>query len=293
MPKANPTAPVAHVVTMAEIEKMSQHDRCLGFFERATTAARTFIELGKLHYSISKGLKPGEKIYIVLRKLAGKDEGAAKRIDSAISNASYASRVFAELVATGGKGALTEAQFDELTFADCTAICKVMSGKSGKQLSAPEVALVLKAKPKSYRDEITSIYETGLDIAEAAAKKQQDDAAAAQAARDAETKKIADAATKLAAANTPGTPTAAATPAPAGKTGKAGVTTPAATPVNVVPMPPQNPDDNKPLVLDMIAEIVVNAAAMSEAARKEIADALMEAAVALEIKTKKPAKKAA
>ena len=119
MPKPKPTAAnaavlaaVAPAVAMAVIENMSQHDRCLGFFERATTAARTFTELGKLHYAIQKDLKSGEKIYVVLRALAGKDEAAAKRVDSAISNASYASRVYAELVATGGKGALTEAQFD-------------------------------------------------------------------------------------------------------------------------------------------------------------------------------------
>ena len=305
MPKPKPTAAnaavlaaVAPAVAMAVIENMSQHDRCLGFFERATTAARTFTELGKLHYAIQKDLKSGEKIYVVLRALAGKDEAAAKRVDSAISNASYASRVYAELVATGGKGALTEAQFDALTFLDCTAICKVMSGKSGKQLSAPEVVLVIKAAPKSYRDELTSICETGLDIAEAAAKKKQDDAAAAQAAKDAENEKIRVAAEKLAAANAPTGTTTAATSAPAGKaasTPAAGTPSPAPSgnvaAGKIVQLPPQNPDDNQTLVLDMIAEITVQAAGMSEAVRKTIADALMEAAVTLEIKT--PAKKAA
>jgi hypothetical protein len=77
-----------------------------------------FHEMGRLHYATVQTLDgdPERTVYGELRALAG--DRPRKEIDSAISNASYASRVYAVLVVPGR---LSEEEFEALTFADCLA----------------------------------------------------------------------------------------------------------------------------------------------------------------------------
>lgn len=164
MPKKTtaPAPSVAPVLSIAEIIKLSIKDQCARFAERATVSARAFAEMGKLHNSITAGLKKGQTIYGELRKLGVKD--------STISNASYASKVI-ELVKAGH---LTEAQYDGFTFADCLAICRAQSDKSRRKLTAEEVAAVVAAQPETFDAEFTSIYETGLTVEEAVAQAERE-----------------------------------------------------------------------------------------------------------------------
>ena len=75
-----------------------------------------FTSLGKLHYQTVRSLRGEQTVYGELRLLA--PGLPRKQVDSGISNASYASRVYAALVVPGH---LPEREFDALTFADCLA----------------------------------------------------------------------------------------------------------------------------------------------------------------------------
>jgi hypothetical protein len=77
-----------------------------------------FHEMGRLHYATVQSLDGDAErtVYGELRSLAG--DRPRKEVDSAISNASYASRVYAALVVPGR---LSEEEFEALTFADCLA----------------------------------------------------------------------------------------------------------------------------------------------------------------------------
>jgi hypothetical protein len=188
-PKQQPVKPVAVDLPMAEIQKHTAKQAAEQYAQRATIQQRAFAEMGKLHYHLSSKLTKGQTIYVELRKHGIKN--------STISNASYASKVF-DLVAAGH---LTEAEFDTFTFADCYAICRATGEKSARRLTGDDVAVLVRAKPDNFDEELNSIFETGLTVeeAEAQAKKAEADAkAATAAAQAAAVQAAADAAAKKA-----------------------------------------------------------------------------------------------
>ena len=93
------------VLPMVDVQKMTLKEACERFAARAAASQRAFAEMGKLHFALSAVLPKGRTIYGELRKLGVKD--------STISNAAYASKVWAELIATN---TLSEAVYDALTF---------------------------------------------------------------------------------------------------------------------------------------------------------------------------------
>ncbi len=305
MPKPKqPVTPAAvAVLAMAEIQKLTAKQAAEQYAQRATVQQRAFAEMGKLHYHLSSKLTKGQTIYVELRKHGIKN--------STISNASYASKVF-DLVAAGH---LTEAEFDGFTFADCYAICRAMGDKSARRLAGPDIAVLVRAKPDNFDEELDSIFATGLTVDEAAAqaKKAAEEAAAAQkAAAEAAAKAAAEAAQKAAAEAAAAAATAAAasstSPAPAApepsgssETPQASGTAPVAAPVasgeatqsiapaaehapapdNVVQMPTaspaSDPDTALPEVLSSIDGLLATVAEMSIEARTKVFAKLHEA----------------
>jgi hypothetical protein len=174
---------VTSVLPMQDIVKLSIKEACQHFADRATISQRAFAEMGKLHFAISAHLKKGQTIYGELRKLGVKD--------STISNASYAARVWGDLIA---KGHLAEKDYDAFTFADCLSICRVTGDKSKRKLTGEEVTVIVRAHPEDFDAQFDSLHSTGLTVeeAEAQAKAAQEQAAAAEAARKAAEAKAAD-----------------------------------------------------------------------------------------------------
>ncbi|MGB8169511.1 MAG: hypothetical protein WCF18_18570 [Chthoniobacteraceae bacterium] len=181
------------VTTMADFTALSSDDRQVRFAEKAQVNRTTFSEMGKLHFLITEDLaawnaqnakRPKKKqqakrtIYDELRQ-----RGVS---DKSISNASYASRAWRELVAPGH---ITEPQYDTLTFADCFAVCRSLSERSALQLDGAAVGELITKQPDDFDAELNSLYEHGLTVAE---KRAQDEQAAAdlqaQAARDQQAK---------------------------------------------------------------------------------------------------------
>ncbi|MDR0532734.1 MAG: hypothetical protein LBH01_02145 [Verrucomicrobiales bacterium] len=175
----------ATVMPMAEIFKLNQSQACALFAERSGVSQRAFAEMGKLHFSISAKLKPKESIYKILRANGVKD--------SAISNASYASKVWAMVE----DKYLTEKQFDSLSFADCYTMIRAMSEDSACQLIESDISGILKESKDPHLD-FESIFKTGMPAAEAEAyaKKQEKLRKEEEKAREA---RIAEAEKRIAA----------------------------------------------------------------------------------------------
>jgi len=280
----------APVASMNEIAKLSQADRFKRFAERATASARAFIEMGKLHHAITGSLKKNQTIYGELRKLGVKD--------STISNASYASRVWGELIAAGH---LTEVQFDGFTFQDCLAICRVMGSQSKKRLDPEEIAVLVSEVPETFDDELRSVYETGMTVGEveAQAKAQADAEAAQKAAEDkAEADRIALAEQQAREQEAEPAPVAESANPPVSEPAPeshpmTGVETPVA-PVapqnpapsaNIIPLPQataeSDPDAALPELLSVVDELLNAVLAMSHDARRTVFEKINECQGAL------------
>lgn len=268
--KAAPSAPIVLTTPIAEFIVLSEADRQVRFAEKAQVNRVSFSEMGKLHYLISEDIaawnaahptKKERTIYGELRKLAVSDK--------AISNASYASRVWRELLAPDH---ITEAQFDSLTFQDCFAIMRSMSSRSAIVLDAAAVAELIEKQPLDFDDELRSIYEHGVTVAEKKAQDAKADADRVQALVAAQ-KPAPTPAVEPAAAPTPAVttepvtgeaapvaaPTANEAPAATGETGAdetPAAETPQAEPTNITNLPPQeDPDRNLAAMIDVLAEI--------------------------------------
>lgn len=200
------------VLPMVDVQKMTLKEACERFAARAAASQRAFAEMGKLHFALSAVLPKGRTIYGELRKLGVKD--------STISNAAYASKVWAELIATN---ALSEAVYDSLTFDGCRDLCRLLgkSGSTKKKLEAADVAVIWQSA-KDPEAEVKSLVETGLTVVEAAQDAADKAAKAAQDVKD--------------AAKAP-----AATPAPATPAGSPATPTPAAVPASGSPAPTATP----------------------------------------------------
>lgn len=211
-------APVAPLVTpMADILKLSLKEQCARFAERATVQQRAFSEMGKLHHAISATLKKGQTIYGELRKQGVKD--------STISNASYASRVWGDVIAAGH---LTELDYDGFTFADCLAVTRAMGEKSKRRLTGEDIAMIVRAKPTEFDAELESIFNTGLTVEEAEAQ--------AKAAADLAAEQERLLAEQKAAANQPPVPAPAPAPMPAPVAATPTAVVPSAAPAPVAPV---------------------------------------------------------
>ncbi len=96
------------------------------FASTAKDYEKSFLTLGVLHFRIKGKLSEGQTIYGVLK--------ARGVTNSTISNASYASKVYAEVVA----GKLTEDEYWEMTFQQCLSFSSPSSGsESSSKASNP------------------------------------------------------------------------------------------------------------------------------------------------------------
>jgi hypothetical protein len=169
------------VTTMADFTTLSSDDRQVRFAEKAQVNRTTFSEMGKLHFLITEDLAAWNAANA---KLPKKKQQAKRTIydelrkrgvgDKSISNASYASRAWRELVAPGH---ITEPQYDTLTFADCFAVCRSLSERSALQLDGAAVGELITKQPDDFDAELNSLYEHGMTVAE---KRAQDEQAAAE-----------------------------------------------------------------------------------------------------------------
>jgi hypothetical protein len=252
------------VLPMADVQKLTLKEACERFAARAAASQRAFAEMGKLHFALSAVLPKGRTIYGELRKLGVKD--------STISNAAYASKVWAELIAPN---ALSEAVYDALTFDGCRDLCRLLgrSGSTKKKLEAADVAVIWQSA-KDPEAEVKSLVETGLTVVEAA-----QDAAdkAAKAAQD----------VKDAAKATPATPAAPVTPAGSPATPAPVAGTPAAAPASGSPAPAVSaPPAAKPVTAakPTLAEVLAVLDSVELAiARLDPADSCRAAARVLEL----------
>lgn len=175
--KASPTA--APIVTLAfsDAAAMKQEERITRFASESRTAQAAFAAMGKLFRLIESNIKKTQTIYGVLQAAGVKRH--------TISNASYGAKAYDLVLADH----LTEAEFDTLTYQDCVAISRVMSGSSKKRLTAAEVAAAIKTG-EDFAPEFNSLYEDGLTAAEKA--KAEKDAKAAKEKAEAEAKAKAE-----------------------------------------------------------------------------------------------------
>jgi hypothetical protein len=155
-------------LSFAEAVALPQADRIERFAIEALSAQRAFSAMGKLFRVIESNLESGQSIFPLLIG-AGIKKGT-------VSNASYAAKVF-DLV---DQGHLTEAEYDTLAFNDCWQICRVQSKTSKRQLTATEVAAVVR-NSTDFADDLSSLYETGLTAEERAAAEAKAKAAKAEA----------------------------------------------------------------------------------------------------------------
>jgi hypothetical protein len=173
--KKPPVVAIA-LLSLAEIDALSQADRVKLFGEKDAARGRLYIELGKLYYSVRKALKKGGSMYQTLR-----ESGAS---DSSISNAEYCAAALGSLVEPGH---LTESEFEKIaTFKLCMAIKSALGGctKQPAHLQTPEgVADVLKSSA-SPLDDLISLADNGCLAADHAAKVAADAKAAATKAAD-------------------------------------------------------------------------------------------------------------
>jgi len=118
-----------YAVALAEIRRRAQIPT-----RRCRSCDPTFHEMGRLYYATVQSLDGDAErtVYGELRALAG--DRPRKQVDSAISNASYASRVYAALVIPGH---LTEEEFDALTFADCLAAVSESAAQARRPPQTP------------------------------------------------------------------------------------------------------------------------------------------------------------
>jgi hypothetical protein len=297
MKKTNIKAPsvivTALIASIAELAKLDLKAACAAFAAKATVQRSAFAEMGKLHRIIAPQLKLPQTIYGELRKLGVKD--------TTIANASYAAKTIETLVEPGH---LTEQDYNGMTFDDHFAIARSMGNKSFRKLTAEDVAAIVKAKPDTFDADLKSIFDSGMDVDEAAAqaaaqkrlekeaKKKEEDERVATAAQklhdESELARIASEAAKSAGA--PSVPTAGETPVPVvpvtGETAAAAPASPVAgTPAAQVPgkpadgkivQIPASPDAAVPETLHTLDVVARTAHGFTAAGKKTILDKLRE-----------------
>jgi hypothetical protein len=169
-------------LTYAEAAAMKQADRITRFQVEASAGQRAFSAMGKLFRAIEAGLTKKDKGIFPLLIKAGIKKGT-------ISNASYAAKVF-DLVEAGN---LNEAEYDQLSHADCFNICRVQSARSAKKLTADEVVAVIRSGGEP-DEELSSLFEHGVTLEEHQAKAAAADKVKAEVAAAAEEKAKVEAA---------------------------------------------------------------------------------------------------
>ena len=309
-----PNAATSVLVTrMADFTALSSDDRQVRFAEKAQVNRTTFSEMGKLHFLITEDLAEWNAANA---KLPKKKQQAKRTIydelrkrgvgDKSISNASYASRAWRELVAPGH---IAEPQYDTLTFADCFAICRSLSERSALQLDGAAVGELITKQPDDFDAELNSLYEHGLTVAE---KRAQDEQAAAdlqaQAARDQQAKVDAaveaerrkNDAEKGGTAPTAGTDKATETTATTGEsadtanetdatgapetdtnTGGEDEDEEAAAQTSTQPQAEADPDANLPLMLSILDDTVKESASFTAGAQSALIAKLDEVRTAI------------
>ena len=166
-------------LSFAEAIALPQSDRIERFLIESLSAQRAFSAMGKLFRVIEGNLEPGQSIFRLLQ-----DAGIKK---GTVSNASYAAKVY-DLVEAEQ---LTEAEYNSLAFNDCWQICRVQTKTSKRQLTATEVAAVIR-NSADFADDLSSLYETGLTAEERAAAEVKAKAAKAAAEKIAAEKLVAE-----------------------------------------------------------------------------------------------------
>jgi hypothetical protein len=168
-----------HPLNWEAIQKLNTSDAVNVFRTREATKNTIYGEQIKIVHL----LKTKEVEYTPLLRAAGISPGS-------ISNAAQGSRVFAALVIAG---LLEESAFDKMSFPKILAVNRAQSGKSARKVTDEEVVNLMKAHPPydgkrrpsaflDYEDELESIFETGLTLAEVAEQKAIEAAAKAAAA---------------------------------------------------------------------------------------------------------------
>jgi hypothetical protein len=210
--------PSASVIQLADIAGFTVAQAASGFADRHVASTRIFVEMGKFANHIeNQKLKPGQTLYGIL-KAKGVPEGT-------VNNARQASKFIQKFVHTG---LVSEKRFDEIiTFRIANQAVRLTDSEKNKCAitETPErlAELLNTGKKAAIGDELDSLAEHGLNIA---------DRAAAEEERIAEEKRQADlnAAAANLPAETPAETPAAETPAetPTGET-------PAETPTGETP----------------------------------------------------------
>lgn len=278
--KTSPSTSAVLVTAMADFLKLGSPERCTRFAETAQRNRVSFSEMGKLHFLISEDIaahnaaNPKKKERTIYNELRA--QGVQ---DKSISNASYASRAWRELVAPGF---ISEAAFDTLTFQDCFAIARSMSPRAALSLNAEAVGELIRQQPETFDGELASLYEHGCTVGEQAAR--ADQAAAQEAARH-KAEQAAKVAAAVEAERRKQTPVERPTsqPQPPARTVE---DPPAANPIesadaeetptappNVTQMPSQtvpDPDANLEVMTDVLAEIAAESQGFSAAAQQAL-----------------------
>ena len=212
--------PSASVIQLADIAGFTVAQAASGFADRHVASTRIFVEMGKFANHIeNQKLKPGQTLYGIL-KAKGVPEGT-------VNNARQASKFIDKFVHTG---LVSEKRFDEIiTFRIANQAVRLTDSEKNKCAitETPErlAELLNTGKKAAIGDELDSLAEHGLNIA---------DRAAAEEERIAEEKRQAD--LNAAAANLPAE-TPAETPA---------AETPAETPTGETPAPTPTATPGKP-----------------------------------------------
>lgn len=173
MRKRIKTPPTDSVTPFAEIQKMTQGQALEAFVAQSRLANRMFVITAKLMLHLALTVLKHQTVGGLLAK-----SGIRK---TTIDNARQAARVFEELVLPP-QIAFTEEQFDALTFAECLAINRSMSGAAKEKQSAAKIIALMKKHPNTWDAELECLTRHGHSCAEQA---KVEKAAAAEAAKKA------------------------------------------------------------------------------------------------------------
>lgn len=154
MGKSNQIPSAERVTPFAEIQKLTQAQTVEQFVAQIRHAARAFALAAKLILHLAVTVKPPHTVGGLLRK-----SGIRK---TTIDNARQAARVFEELVL---QKHISEAQFDQLSFAECVTINRAMSGGAKEKQSGKKVVALMRSHPQTWDEELDCLARHGWSVA--------------------------------------------------------------------------------------------------------------------------------
>lgn len=282
------------VTPFAVIQKMTPKQAVEQFVANTIASVRMFALCAKLMLHLAVTVKAPQTVGGLLR-----GKGIRK---STIDNARQHARVFEELVLPKH---ITEAQFDQLSFAECVVINRAMSGKAKEKQTGKKVAALMKSKPDSFDDELDCLARYGHSRAKQNAVEKAAEAARIKEAAAAEKIAAKDGGkTTATTGDTKDTPPAAAAPPAGSKVVASGITSTKHTAAEAIAaleaaeailneLTPVQAAEVLPKLNELQAHVTAFVGTIKPPTKKAAGRKIVKLPAQRKVKAKKPAKKAA